>query len=371
MNTVFVDPDALEQVLNKILRADGCTQEEATEVARHLVDASLCGHDSHGVIRILRYHLWLGTGQIKAAQTLRAVIDTPTLMQFDGGDGMGQWLTREATRIGIARANEHGTAIVALRRAGHIGRLGSYAEQACRAGLASIQFCNVAGSRLVAPFGAAQRCISTAPVAIGVPGAGGNDFILDFATSLVAEGKALVAGTGGKPLPGDALVDANGELTGDPYALYGDTLATEVPNPRAGDGALRTMGDHKGSGLALACEMLAGALTGNGTNGATDHRFGNGLLAIFIDPARLDDPQGFAREAASYINYVRDARPARGTDRVLVPGDKERATAKERRENGLPLSNTVFDGIIEIVRSLSITVNNADLLRPAPVDPIS
>jgi uncharacterized oxidoreductase len=191
----------------------------------------------------------------------------------------------------------------------------------------------------------------------------GAHFILDFATSLVAEGKALVAGKGGKPLPAEALVDAEGAMTADPRALYGASLDTALPNPRGGAGALRTMGEHKGSGLALACELLAGALTGNGTNGATEHPFGNGLLSILIDPAKLDDLDGFVAEAASYVRHVRDSRPAANVDTVLAPGDKERATAVARRRDGLPLSDQTFAEIGEIARSLSIAFSDTALVR--------
>ncbi|MEM1352930.1 MAG: Ldh family oxidoreductase [Pseudomonadota bacterium] len=362
---VVVIPDKIRAVLAAILTADGCADDEAETVATHLVDASLKGHDSHGVIRILRYHAWLESGQLVPRQDLKVISDSDSLVHFDGGSGMGQHLTRRATQVGIQRAKRHGTAIVALRRAGHIGRLGDYAEQAAEAGIVSLQFCNVAGSRLVAPFGAAQRCISTAPIAIGVPLEAGDAFILDFATSLVAEGKALVAGQGGNALPGDALVDGEGQLSADPRALYGASLDTTVPDPRDGDGALRTMGDHKGSGLALACELLAGALTGNGTNGAQDHPFGNGWFAVFIDPASMDDLQGFAAEAAGYIRYVRDARPAVGTTQVLAPGDTEKATRLFRLEHGLPLSASVFDAIGDVASSLSIIFDRTEILHPA------
>lgn len=370
MPSVVVNPDALEQLIAAILRGDGCSREEAEAVSQHLVEANLCGHDSHGVIRISRYHQWLATGQIKACQPLQTIVDTLGLLQCDCGDGMGQWLAREAMSIGIERARAHGSCILALRRAGHIGRLGAYTEQACRAGLISIQFCNIAGSRLVAPFGAAQRCISTAPVAIGVPIPDGEDFVLDFATSLVAEGKALVAGQGGTRLPDAALVGADGALTSDPHALYGETLETAVPNPRAGAGALRPMGEHKGSGLALACELLAGALTGNGTNGPKDHAFGNGLLAILIDPAKLDDREGFVAEAAAYVQSVREARPDKSTDRVLAPGDKERATAARRRREGLHLPPAVFAAITGIAEQLAIEIDKTALLHvPAGMHP--
>lgn len=362
MSEQLMNPGRLADLLANILEVDGCAAQEARIVADHLVDASLRGHDSHGVIRILRYHQWLGTGRIKANMALKTVSDTGVMVHLDGQDGMGQRLAVEATDLGIARAREHGLAMIALRRAGHVGRLGAYAEQACAAGLISIHFVNVAGSRLVAPFGAAGRAISTAPVAIGVPHGQGDDFVLDFATSLVAEGKALVAGQGGKPLPGDALISGDGQRTGDPRVLYGDTLDGSVPDPRAGAGALRTMGDHKGSGLALACELLAGAMTGNGTNGPTDHPFGNGMLSILIRPASLDDLGGFGREVADYIGYVRDLPPEAGADRVRIPGDPERELFAHRSEHGLPLPGPVAAGIADIATGLGLK-GQLDTLR--------
>jgi len=361
MSDHLLNPDRLADLLADILKSDGCAESEARVVADHLVEASLRGHDSHGVIRILRYHQWLETGQIRANMALRTISDSGSVIHLDGQDGLGQRLALEATDIGIARAAEQGLALVAMRRAGHIGRLGAYAEQACAAGLVSIHFVNVAGSRLVAPFGSSGRAISTAPVAIGVPNAGGDDFILDFATSLVAEGKALVAGRGGKKLPEDALIDAEGKRTGDPRALYGDTLESDVPNPRAGSGALRTMGEHKGSGLALACELLAGALTGNGTNGPTDHRFGNGMLSIFVRAAGLDDLGSFGREVTDYVDFVRALQPEAGIERVLVPGDPERAKKAERVANGLPVPAPVFDGIADLARKLDLADRLASL----------
>lgn len=357
-----IDPPALSTAIERILLADGCTAEEAQTVADHLVAASLSGHDSHGVIRIMRYHLWIAAGVIRPATALTTVWESGPLLQLDGQDGMGQWLAREATAMGIEKARDQGIGLVALRRAGHIGRIGTYAEQACAAGMASIQFCNVNGSLLVAPFGTARRCAGTNPVAVGIPNAGGDDFILDLATSLVAEGKALVAGTGGAALPGDALVDAEGRTTGDPRVLYGDSLDSANPDPLAGPGALRAMGDHKGSGLALACELLAGALTGNGANGPGEQRFGNGLLSIILDPQTFDDRGLFGREVADYLDFVQTSPPAAGVEKVLIPGDKERALRAERTANGLPMPEAVLAGILAVTEELGLGVTRDDLV---------
>ena len=355
-----VAPAALRDLIAEILRRDGCSDGEATTVADHLVDATATGHDSHGVIRTPRYHAWIGDGTLRPRTAPEIKIDTGPLVQIDGCHGIGQWLAGEALTIALERCAAHGMALVAMRNAGHIGRLGAYAERACAHGFVSVQFVNVAGGRLVAPFGASEKALSTAPVAVGVPN-GETDFILDFSTAVVAEGKALVAAQGGKALPPDALIRADGQRTSDPEALYGESIRTSVPDARAGTGALRAMGEHKGSGLALACELLAGALTGGGASGPDAHTFGNGWLLLLVDPARLDNPLGFGAEVSSFIDWVHGLRPDAETERVLVPGDKERATRAERMAEGLPVPVAVLDAILGVARDLSIPVDHAAL----------
>lgn len=356
-----VAPDALEALIAEIMRRDGCTDEEARAVASHLVDATATGHDSHGVIRTPRYHHWIGSGVLRPRTEPLVLLDTGPFLQLDGGFGMGQWLATRALDMALGRCAEHGMALLAMRNGGHIGRLGAYAETACARGIVSVQFVNVAGGRLVAPFGAAEKAISTAPMAVGVPNGEGDDFILDFSTAVVAEGKALVAAQGGKPLPEGAVIGPDGKRTSDPAVIYGDSIHTSVPDPRAGPGALRAMGEHKGSGLALACELLAGALTGGGTSGPAKHPFGNGWLLLLMDPARLDNPLGFAEEVAAFIGFVRGLKTDADTERVLIPGDKERAIRAERRANGLPLPPQVLREILAIADALSIAVTREDL----------
>ncbi len=356
MHDQTVDTGRLAALIGEVLEAEGCAPDEARIVAEHLVEASARGHDSHGVVRVPRYVQWLRSGKIHANRSVRIIADTGVLVQLDGQSGMGQRLAREAMEIGIDRARTHGCGIIAMRHAGHVGRLGAFAEQAAEAGLVSLQFVNVGGSRIVAPFGSAEAACSTAPIALGVPNPGGDDFILDFATSIVAEGKALVAARGGKPLPAEALVGGDGRRTSDPEALYGETLNQPVPDPRAGAGALRTMGDHKGSGLALACELLAGALTGSGTNKPGDGVFGNGYLAIVIDPKRLDDTGGFGAEVREYIDFLHGCRPEAGVDRVLIPGDPERARREKTRREGLTVPPAVLSAITDLAREQGLEV---------------
>ena len=127
--------------------------EEARRIATYLTTANLTGHDSHGVIRVPVYIRWKKTGNVVPNQTPEIVVDTPSLAVVDGKFGYGQTVTPFAVRTGIEKCKKAGLSAVALRNAGHIGRVGDWAEMAAAEGLVSVHFVNAAGSLLVAPFG--------------------------------------------------------------------------------------------------------------------------------------------------------------------------------------------------------------------------
>src|SRR6059058_2920750 len=263
------------------------TAEEARRIATYLTTANLTGHDSHGVIRVPVYIKWKKTGNVVPNQSAEIVVDTPSLAVVDGRFGYGQTVAPFAVKTGIEKCKKAGLAAVALRNAGHIGRVGDWAEMAAADGLVSVHFVNAAGSLLVAPFGGVQKRLSTAPYCVGIPRKGQDPIVLDFATSIVAEGKVLVANRGGKKLPKGALVDADGTLSEDPAVLYGPHAKDGPRDHTKGSGAIRAFGDHKGSGLAFICELLGGALTGTGATGP-NLRFANGMFAIYVDPKVVD-----------------------------------------------------------------------------------
>jgi uncharacterized oxidoreductase len=150
---VLVAAPRLEAIVAAIFEAAGCDGAEASRISRHLLGANLAGHDSHGVARVPRYVEWLEAGFVLKGQSVETVTDGGCFALLDGGFGFGQTVAPQAVELGIARAQQHGIAVVGLRNAGHIGRVGDYAETAIRAGLISVHFVNVAGSVLVAPFG--------------------------------------------------------------------------------------------------------------------------------------------------------------------------------------------------------------------------
>src|SRR5207237_9439215 len=257
--------------------------EESRRIATYLTTANLTGHDSHGVIRVPVYIKWKKMGSVVPNQNAEVIVDTPSLAVVDGKFGYGQTVTPQAVRIGIDKCKKAGLAAVALRNAGHIGRVGDWAEMAAAEGLVSVHFVNAAGSLLVAPYGGVQKRLSTAPYCVGVPRQGQDPIVLDFATSIVAEGKVLVASRGGKKLPKGALIDADGTLSEDPTVLYGPHTVGGPRDHTAGSGAIRAFGEQKGSGLAFICELLGGALTGTRASSGGG-KFATGRLSLSADP---------------------------------------------------------------------------------------
>ncbi len=344
----------LERLVTDIFDAAGSSHAEAQRIARHLVSANLAGHDSHGVVRVPRYVQMKNDGLILADQKVDLLVDTPVMAVVDGKYGYGQTVAPQAVEVGIAKCKAMGLAAVALRNAGHIGRVADWAEMAAAQGLVSIHFVNASGSVLVAPFGSVERRFSTAPYCVGVPMADRAPLILDFATSVVAEGKVLVASQGGKAVPADALIGPDGRTSNDPQLLYGDYAKLGKRDIRNGPGALRTFGDHKGSGLALMCEILGGALSGTGCT-APGRRFANGMFSLYVDPARIDPEGLFPADVTRYVSYVKAAKPSEPGTETLLPGEPEARTRAQRLAAGVPLAEQTWTLLLETARSLGLS----------------
>jgi uncharacterized oxidoreductase len=351
---VTIKVENLVNFVAEVFSHSESSPEEARRIATYLTTANLTGHDSHGVIRVPVYIRWKKTGSVVPNQTAEVVVDTPSLAVIDGKFGYGQTVTPQAVKIGIEKCRKAGLAAIALRNAGHIGRVGDWAEMAAAEGLVSVHFVNAAGSLLVAPFGGVQKRLSTAPYCVGIPRKGQDPIVLDFATSIVAEGKVLVASRGGKKLPKGALIDSDGTLSEDPAVLYGPYGVEGPRDHTKGTGAIRAFGEHKGSGLAFICELLGGALTGTGAT-SSGRRFANGMLAFYVDPKVIDTSHLFDDEISRYVDFIRETKPIAGVDSVLIPGDPERRMRTERTKNGVPLPDDTWAAIVNTAREVGVS----------------
>ncbi len=345
--------ERLRAITARTLTAAGAAEADARVVADHLVDANLAGHDSHGVGMLPHYVRAIAAGLLDPRAHATVEDRGGPVLAVDGRSGFGQVVAREATEAGMARARAAGVALVALRNAFHVGRVGAYAEQAADAGLASIHFVNVVGHPpLVAPFRGTDARFATNPFCVGVPAAKGKPpVILDFATSLVALGKVRVALKRGERVPEGVLLDGAGRPTTDPATMYSE--------PR---GAILPFGLHKGYGLAFVCELLAGAFTGGGTIATVPFekdRITNNVLSVVIDPAWLPGAARLADDVAAAIDHVKASPPADPALPVLVAGEPERAWRARRLAEGIPVEDATWDEIRAAAASVGAPLDDA------------
>ncbi len=350
---VIIQAEPLRDLVAEIFAAAGCSAEESARVARYLVESNLTGHESHGVIRVPRYIHWLREGKVRPGQSIEIITENAVLAVVDGCLGFGQTIGEQAVRLGIDKVAASGVSVIALRNSGHLGRIGDWAEMAAAAGVIALHFVNTTGiGLLVAPFGGIERRMSTNPVAIGVPMADGPPLMLDCATSIVAEGKILNAMSGGNPLPEGALIDADGTPSTDPALIYGSTETTQPLDLRGGRGAIRAMGEHKGSGLAFMCEVLAGALTGSGCAREDVDCLANAMLSVYLDPKTFDVAGFLGPELERYVRYFKSAKPMTPGGEVLCPGEVEHRNRVDRLAHGVPLPDATWRDILETARDV-------------------
>ena len=339
-----VDHQELRRIGRRVFAAGGSSEEEAGIIADHLVEANLKGHDSHGVGMIPSYLRNLAGGKAAANQNGQIVSDSGAFIVYDGARGYGQVVAREATLLGIARAKENGVAIVALRNAHHIGRVGTYGEMCAAEGLVSISFVNITDQRpAVAPWRGGDARFGTNPVTIAIPGpAPDRPIIADMATSRIAMGKVRVARNKGEQIAGETLLGPDGQPTTDPNVMY--------RRPR---GALLTFAEHKGYALAFIAEMLAGAVTGSGTKRPEridNESVTNGMLLIVIDPGRMTDRSWLMDEITAMTEYVTASPSRNSAEPVLIPGDPERLSRAKRIAEGVPIDDETWREIAEAAR---------------------
>jgi uncharacterized oxidoreductase len=337
----------LREFVARVFAAAGSSSEEARVVGDHLVDANLVGHDSHGVIRVSKYLDWHARGMVLANRHASVVRESEANAVVDGGFGYGQVIGREAMGLAIDKAKRAGVCALAIRNAGHLGRIGAWAEQVAAAGLASIHFVNTSGfGILVAPHGGTDRRLSATPIAAGAPG--DVPIILDISTSDIAEGKIQVALNRGETLPPGCTIDSEGRPNQDPKTFYGPPV-----------GALLPIGGHKGYGLSVFCEILAGALSGGRTtnpDNPTANRLVNNMLSIVFDAEAFCGAQAFRDEVARMTEWVSASPPLAPGGQVLLPGELERRTRAERERAGVPLDDATRRQIADSVRRLNVAV---------------
>jgi uncharacterized oxidoreductase len=329
--------------VSRIFRAVGATEKGATQVAKSLVAGNLSGHDSHGIVRVRQYLDTIAKGNLDPAAEPVIAHQAGAITMVDARLSFGQIGADFAMQVTINQAREHSLAATGLFNCNHVGRLGDWVQMAADQDLIGLAFCNGgrAGGR-VTPYGGAAHLLGTNPIAAAIPVAGRPPLIIDFATSIVAEGKVRVARNRGQSVPTGWLQDVEGHPSTDPNDLY------------AG-GMLLPAAEHKGYGLALLMEFMGGILTGQGWPGLPGYTsLRNGVLFLVLSAEAFRPTADFLADGAALCAQVKSTPPAANFDEVLLPGEPEERNAEQRRREGIPIDETTWNQLVEAAAALDV-----------------
>lgn len=342
----IIHADELKRMSARIFEAAGASPEIAWRVSESLVEGNLTGHDSHGVIRIMQYFDDINRGDLDPRAEIEIVSETPTTALIDAHNAFGQVAAAKGMNVAIEKAKQHHVSAVGIRHTHHIGRLGEYTLMAAREGLVGIVMCNSGPGRRAAPFGGLEAMFSTNPISIAAPAGEKRPFLLDYASTMVAEGKLRVAREKGEHVRPGLIVDKEGKPTTDPLDFYNG-------------GFLLHMGEHKGYALGLLVDILGGVLTGHGATSLPEYKSGNGTFMIVVDIAPFMPLEQFKERLDCLFEGIKNVKKAPGVSEVLIPGEPEFNGREQRLRDGIIVPDAIWKSMVECGQKLSVDITAA------------
>lgn len=336
----------------------GCNDTHADTAASVLLSADMRGIDSHGIARLSGYvRLW-ETGRVNPVPDIRIVHETPSTAVVDGDKGLGLVVAHEAMKIAIRKADAVGTGWVSVRNSNHFGIAGVHAMMALEKDMIGMAMTNA--SALVAPTFSAERMLGTNPIAVAIPAGKEQPFVADLATTTVANGKLEVASRKNEAIPEGWAQDKQGRPSEDPGCIkQGGALL-----PLGGD---RMHGSHKGYALSSVVDIFSAVLSGASYGPwappfpayipMPENMPGEGL-GHFLGAMRVDafrPKESFFENMDKWIDRFKNAKPAAGQDRVLIPGMPEMEKMAYHQVHGIPLLKPVVEELNTLARKLGIS----------------
>jgi len=328
----------LQKILEDVLEASGASKEESEVVANLTVEAHLGGHDSHGTGSFVVYIRQILEGNIVPGAPLEVLKEDGAWLMLDGNWGFGQVIVSRATRMAIDKARASGTCTATIRHCNHLGRLASYLRTAAEEGMVSVFMANSHGQRgLVAPWGGIAPRLGTNPMGIGFP-TGGDPFILDMTTCVAAAGKVALSHTKRESTPEGWLIDSGGNPTTNPDALFEDPPGSLLP--------LGGIAGHKGFGLGLAVEVLAGALSGAGCTQWESTRGGNAVFLMVASIETFLPLAQFRSEIQRLMDYVKSSPTTSDVEQIQIPGELEARHREKRVKEGILIDENTWQQLL-------------------------
>lgn len=351
--------DRLYQFTYGIFKKIGCSDEHATTATKALLAADVRGIDSHGVARLIGYvRLWEAK-RVNATPDIKIVHETPSTAVVDGDAGLGLVVAPYAMQVAIDKAKIAGTGWVSVRNSNHFGIAGYHAMMALDNDMIGMAMTNA--SALVAPTFSIERMLGTNPIAVAIPAKEQPAFVADMATTTAANGKLEILQRKNADTPLGWVQDKDGNETTDANILKKQGALLPL-------GSDREHGSHKGYALGSIVDIFSAVLSGasygpwappfpayvpmpeNMPGQGLGHFFG----AMRVDAFRPADE--FKQHMDNWISRFRNATPAPGHDKVLIPGDPEREMESVRMKEGIPIVESVVADLKGLGEKLGVTL---------------
>ena len=348
----------LEAFTREVFIKMGCSPEDSQLITDVFIAAELRGLPSHGMIRIKDYFQLWQAGRINVKPDVRIVHESPGTAVVDGDRAIGMVAATRSMEIAIEKATAAGTGWVSTRNSNHYGIAGYYSMMALRHDMIGI--CMTIANPLVAPTFSVSRMLGTNPIAVAVPAGKHPPFVADFSTTPIARGKLAVAAKKGEKVPLGYVQDAGGMPSDDPDIIKrGGSMVTL--------GGTREQGSHKGYCLSAIVDIFSAVLSGANFGPfcppsvaylpVKEEKVGEGT-GHFFGAMRIDafqKPEAFKSQMDRWIETFRSATPAKGQERVLIPGDPERENEERIRRQGINVLVPVQKEMKEIADALGIS----------------
>ena len=336
MSSLNVTEQQLLDIATSALSGFGLAGNDASDAARILVYADMFGIHTHGVERILSYGQRLKIGGIKANPNITATALTPSIISVDGDNGLGPLVGMRALQAAMEAVRTNGLALALVKGSNHFGPICPYSYIAAKEGFATLIGSNA--TTTIAPWGGSEAKLGNNPFGFGLPNPDGDPFMLDMAMSVVARAKIRSAEKAGERIPDSWATDRDGNPTTDPAEALG--------------GFLQPVGGHKGYGLALVVDLIAGLLSGAAYLSHVKSWVDNpeepqnlGHYFILIDVARLGPSDWLANRLEDFMSILQDTTPVSEDNGVVVPGELEMNAYRMAKINGIEMDRELVTGL--------------------------
>ncbi|MCL2806260.1 MAG: Ldh family oxidoreductase [Treponema sp.] len=341
----------------ELFKAYGFSADESKTISDVLLKADLYGIESHGIMRLGRYHDEITSSQVDASAKTQIVHETLISAVIEANKSMGQLSGTEAMKLAVKKAKAAGCGMVTVRNSNHYGIARYYTELAAQEDLIGISMTNT--EAICVPTFGSQAMTGTNAMALAMPS---SPFIFsyDASTTVVPRGTLEVFRKNNKPLPEQWAIDENGKASTDAAAIIESIIAKTGGGiaPLGGLGVLN--GGHKGYGLGVIVDLFTAViscgLTSNHVNRKKDH---TGICHYFmaLDYGIFGDKKTIKDNMSKFLQELRDSKKAEGQSRIYTHGEKEAQTMEQRINGDIPVNKKTYEELKDIAAKLGVNFN--------------